>query len=77
MKNTEVNNGRESVYGSFVEYSDLKQVFFVFSDLVLNRKKGKRYKQINSILFVLVCFVCSIAKCVGNEFGRRFVVSHY
>ena len=47
----------QSVYGSFFEYSDLKQnqknqiteQFFGFSDLVLKRKKGKRNKQINCI----------------------------
>ena len=52
------------MYGSFFEYSDLKQnqekqltaLFFGFSDLVLNRKKGKRNKQIKSVLFVFVCW---------------------
>ena len=53
------------MYGSFFEYSDLKQnqknqiteSFFGFSDLVLKRKKGKRNKQINGISFVCVLFV--------------------
>ena len=40
------------MFGSFFEYSDLKQSrFLFFSDLVLNRKKGKRNKQIIGILF--------------------------
>ena len=53
------------MYGSYFEYSDLKQnqknqiteSFFGFSDLVLKRKKGKRNKQINGISFVCVLFV--------------------
>jgi hypothetical protein len=48
----------ESVYGSFFEYSDLKQnqknqiteSFVGFSDLVWKRKKGKRNKPVSGFL---------------------------
>ena len=51
------------MYGSFFEYSDLKQnqkkqltgLFLVFSDLVLKLKKGKRNKQINGICVSVFC----------------------